>query len=47
MLYTADDVLADLAAAGIEATVERAETVERSVAGTDRPALDCRVRTRC
>lgn len=44
VLYTADDVLADLAAAGIDVTVERAETVERLVAGADRPALDCLVR---
>ncbi len=41
-----DDVLADLAAAGIDVTVERAETVERSVAGAERRALDCLVRAR-
>jgi len=46
VLYTTDDVLADLAEAGIDVTVERAETVERSVATADRPALDCLVRAR-
>ena len=46
VLYTPDDVLADLDAAGIDVTVERAETVERPVAGADRPALDCLVRVR-
>jgi hypothetical protein len=46
VLYTPDDVLGDLAAAGIDATVERAETIERPVAGADRPALDCLVRAR-
>jgi ubiquinone/menaquinone biosynthesis C-methylase UbiE len=44
MLYRPDDVLADLEAAGLDITVERAETVERTVAGADRPALDCLVR---
>ena len=44
VLYTPDDVLADLASLEIDLTVERAETVERSVAGADRPALDCLVR---
>ena len=34
------------AAAGIDLTVERAETVERPVPGADRPALDCLVRAR-
>ncbi len=46
VLYRPDDVLADLADAGIDLTVERAETVERPVAGADRPALDCLVRAR-
>ena len=46
VLYRPDDVLADLEAAGIDVTVERAETVERPVAGADRPALDCLVRAR-
>ncbi len=46
VLYAPEDVLADLAAAGIDVTVERAETVERPVAGADRPALDCLVRAR-
>ena len=46
VLYTPHDVLADLAAAGIDVTVERAETVERAVAGADRPARDCLVRAR-
>jgi len=46
MLYRPADVLADLDAAGIDVTVERAETVERVVAGDERPALDCLVRVR-
>jgi SAM-dependent methyltransferase len=46
VLYGPDDVLADLAAAGVEVTVERAEVVERPVDGADRPALDCLVRVR-
>ena len=46
VLYAPEDVLDDLAAAGIDVTVERAETVERPVAGADRPALDCLVRAR-
>ena len=46
VLYRPEDVVADLAAAGIDVTVERAETVERPVAGADRPALDCLVRAR-
>ena len=44
VLYRPDDVLADLAAAGLHVTVERAETVDRFVAGAGRPALDCLVR---
>jgi len=44
VLYRPDDVLADLAAAGLDVTVERAETVERLVSDADRPALDCLVR---
>ncbi len=46
VLYTPADVLADLDAAGVNVTVERAETVERTVAGAERPALDCLVRAR-
>ncbi len=46
VLYRSTDVLADLDAAGIDVTVERAETVERAVAGAERPALDCLVRVR-
>jgi SAM-dependent methyltransferase len=46
VLYRPADVLADLEAAGIQVTVERAETVERVVAGAERPALDCLVRVR-
>jgi len=46
VLYSPGDVLADLAAAGIDVTVERAETVERNVDGAERPALDCLVRAR-
>jgi SAM-dependent methyltransferase len=46
VLYGPDDVLADLEAAGVTVTVERAEVVERPVDGADRPALDCLVRVR-
>jgi SAM-dependent methyltransferase len=50
VLYTPDDVRADLHAAaidsGIDLAIERAETVERPVDGADRPALDCLVRAR-
>jgi len=46
VLYRPDDVLADLGAAGIAVTVERADTVERPVPGAERPALDCLVRVR-
>jgi SAM-dependent methyltransferase len=46
VLYRPDDVLADLESAGIDVTVERAGTVERAVAGAERPALDCLVRVR-
>ncbi len=46
VLYTPAEVLADLETAGIDVTVERAETVERAVAGAERPALDCLVRAR-
>ncbi len=46
MLYRPADVLADLDAAGIGVTVERADTVERAVTGAERPALDCLVRAR-
>jgi SAM-dependent methyltransferase len=46
VLYRPDDVIADLRTAGIDLSVERAETVERPVSGADRPALDCLVRAR-
>ena len=46
VLYRPADVLADLEAAGVDVIVERAETVERIVAGAERPALDCLVRVR-
>lgn len=46
VLYAPEDVLADLRAAGVPCTVERAEVVERPVDGADRPALDCLVRVR-
>ncbi len=46
VLYRPADVLADLEAAGIDIAVERAETIERAVAGAERPALDCLVRVR-
>ena len=46
VLYRPDDVIADLRTAGIDLSVERAETVERPVPGADRPALDCLVRVR-
>ncbi|MCP4434619.1 MAG: class I SAM-dependent methyltransferase [Actinomycetia bacterium] len=44
VLYGPDDVLGDLAAAGLRHEVVRAETVQRHVDGADRPALDCLVR---
>ncbi|MEZ5144272.1 MAG: class I SAM-dependent methyltransferase [Acidimicrobiales bacterium] len=46
VLYTPAEVVADLAATGTDLVIERAETVERSVDGADRPALDCLVRAR-
>jgi hypothetical protein len=46
VLHRPEDVLLDLQAAGIEVVVERAETVERVVADSDRPSLDCLVRVR-
>ena len=46
VLYTPADVVADLAASGIDLTVEQSATVERPVSGADRPALDCLVRAR-
>ena len=46
VLYRPEDVLADLEATGVEVVVERADTVERAVAGAERPALDCLVRVR-
>ena len=44
VLYGPGDVLADLESLDIDLTVERAETVERTVEGAPRPALDCLVR---
>jgi len=46
VLFTPDDVVADLHAVDPDISVERAETVERPVAGAARPALDCLVRAR-
>ena len=46
VLYTAADVAADLARLDLEATIERAERVERPVDGADRPALDVLFRAR-
>lgn len=46
VLYGPDDVLADLDAAGVVVTVERADVVARPVEGAERPALDCVVRVR-
>jgi ubiquinone/menaquinone biosynthesis C-methylase UbiE len=46
VLYDPDEVVSDLAGSGVDVTVERAETVERPVLGSDRPALDCLVRAR-
>ena len=43
-LYTAADIVADLAEVDPAAAVERAERVRRPVQGTDRPALDTLVR---
>lgn len=39
VLYSADDVLADLA--GLDHEVRRADVAERTVSGAPRPALDC------
>jgi SAM-dependent methyltransferase len=44
VLYAPEDVLDDLRSTGTDVVVERAETIERAVAGADRPALDCLVR---
>ena len=44
VLSTPADVLADLEAAGVDVEVVQAETVERPVQGSERPALDCLVR---
>ena len=46
VLYTAEDVVADLAAIDAAAAVERAERVLRPVDGAGRPALDTVVRAR-
>ena len=46
VLYGPDDVVSDLAAGEPALEVVRAATVERNVAGADRPALDCLVRAR-
>ncbi|MEJ5255910.1 MAG: class I SAM-dependent methyltransferase [Acidimicrobiales bacterium] len=46
VLYTPHDIVGDAVATGAELVVERAETVERPVEGSDRPALDCLVRIR-
>ncbi|HVN52094.1 MAG TPA: class I SAM-dependent methyltransferase [Acidimicrobiales bacterium] len=46
VLYAPPDVVDDLVTAGVEISVEAADTVERPVAGADRPALDCLVRLR-
>ncbi len=46
VLYSERDVTADLGAVDRSAIVERAERVARTVAGTDRPALDTVVRAR-
>jgi SAM-dependent methyltransferase len=44
VLYGPTDVVADLAAAGVDLDVGRAATVQRPIEGSDRPALDCLVR---
>ncbi len=46
VLYGPGDVLADLEDLDVGLEVERAETVERTVEGAERPALDCLVRVR-
>jgi hypothetical protein len=40
VLYTQDDVLTDLSAAGAMYATQRAERVERPIKGEDRAALD-------
>lgn len=44
VLYGPDDVVADLRDSGVEVVIERADTIERAIVGSDRPALDCLVR---
>ncbi len=46
VLYSEQDVIADLGVIDCSAIVERAERVARPVAGSDRPALDTVVRAR-
>ena len=46
VLYTQDDVLADLSSYGTQVVVERAERVSRRVPGRDTTALDTLVRAR-
>lgn len=44
VLYTPDDVVADLATCGVTLRIEKAERVRRPVEGADRPAIDALVR---
>jgi SAM-dependent methyltransferase len=44
VLFTPEDVVADLATSGVTLRVERAERVHRRVDGSDRPAIDALVR---
>jgi hypothetical protein len=44
VLFTAEDVRADLAASGTPLTIERAEAVRRRVDGEPRAAIDVLVR---
>jgi len=46
VLYTPDDVLADLSSYGTQVVVERAERVSRRIPGQDTAALDTLVRVR-
>jgi SAM-dependent methyltransferase len=44
VLFTPDDIVADLATSGTTVRIEKAERVLRSVDGADRPAIDALVR---
>jgi len=44
VLFTPDDIVADLATSGLTLRIEKAERVLRPVEGADRPAIDALVR---